>query len=623
MSKKVRIHQIQALRALASLLVVLFHAKLSPGGFIGVDIFYVISGYLITGLIIKEIDLTQNFAFARFYLRRAKRLLPASISILLATAILSWLFLPATIRANLGKDILAATIYISNYLFAFWENDYQNLNATPSPVIHYWSLAVEEQFYLFWPLIIFALWKFGGKRSVFLGILLITTLSFIFSIYLTQSAPIWAFYSLPTRAWELGIGALILFIPPSVIRKRSLLTTIFIWFSVLLMAIGLFAFNDSTPFPGYNALLPTLATSLLIAFVASWPPILNDISKLRAVQWLGEISYPFYLWHWPILVIPSSRFGRELALWERLLLIALTALLADITHRFLEKPIAVREISGSRIARYSLAATCAGIISAGGILATSQGDITLPNGSSVSIAAVMTKPIIYDDECHANYGDSKLSECLYGDKGSDRNIVLYGDSHAAQWFPALNEIAKNQRFALTSLTKSACPATQVLRIESGAFKNADCVSWRKTAIARIRELKPEVVLISGFQHFNYPKNETSRDAWWFAGQRAAFQSLLGSSPKLIYISDTPHPLRDIPSCLASGAGEACDTAKKSDPRIAGGFIKLNPTDWLCAETCPAIVNGIVAYRDASHLSVEMSRALAPKLSEFLRGQNVL
>lgn len=623
MSKKVRIHQIQALRALASLLVVLFHAKLSPGGFIGVDIFYVISGYLITGLIIKEIDLTQNFAFARFYLRRAKRLLPASISILLATAILSWVFLPATIRANLGKDILAATIYISNYLFAFWENDYQNLNATPSPVIHYWSLAVEEQFYLFWPLIIFALWKFGGKRSVFLGIFFITTLSFIFSIYLTQNAPIWAFYSLPTRAWELGIGALILFIPPSLIRKRSLLTTIFIWFGVSLMALGLFAFNESTPFPGYNALLPTLATSLLIAFVASWPPILNDISKLKVVQWLGEISYPFYLWHWPILVIPSSRFGRELALWERLLLIALTALLADITHRFLEKPIAVREISGSRISRYSLAATCAGIITAGGILATSQGDITLPNGSSVSIAAVMTKPVIYDDECHANYGDSKLSECLYGDKGSDRNIVLYGDSHAAQWFPALNEIAKNQGFALTSLTKSACPATQVLRIESGAFKNADCVSWRKTAIARIRELKPEAVLISGFQHFNYPKSETSRDAWWFAGQRAAFQDLLGSSPKLIYISDTPHPLRDIPSCLASGAGEACDTAKKSDPRIAGGFIKLDPTDWLCQENCPAIVNGIVAYRDASHLSVEMSRALAPKLSEFLRGQNVL
>lgn len=608
---------------MASLLVVLFHAKLSPGGFIGVDIFYVISGYLITGLIIKEIELSKNFSFARFYLRRAKRLLPASLSILVATAILAWIFLPTTIRANLGKDVFAASIYISNYLFAFWENDYQNLNATPSPVIHYWSLAVEEQFYLFWPIIIYTLWKFGGKRLVLLGVLAISISSLLFSIYLTQSAPIWAFYSLPTRAWELGIGALVLFLPTSITQKRFLQGTLFNWLGVLLLVIALLAFNESTAFPGYNALLPTLATALLIAFIASWPPILNDISKLKPIQWLGEISYPFYLWHWPILVIPSSRFGRELALWERLLLIALTALLADLTHRFLEKPIAASKISGLQVTKFSIAATFAGIITAGGILLTSQGNITLPNGSSVSIAAVVTKPDIYDDECHANYGDTKLKKCLYGDKNSQRNIVLYGDSHAAQWFPALNKIAKEQGLALTSLTKSACPATQVLRIESGAFKNADCVAWRKASLVRIAQLKPEAVLVSSFQHFNYPKNETSRDAWWFAGQKAVYQELLGLSPKLIYISDTPKPSRDIPSCLASGAGTACNDSKRSDPRIAGGFIKLDPSGWLCQENCPAVVNGIVAYRDASHLSVEMSKALAPKLEEFLRDQNVL
>ena len=158
MSSKARIHQIQALRALAASLVVFFHAKLSPGGFIGVDIFYVISGYLITGLIIKEIELTSAFGFKSFYLRRAKRLLPASLGILSLTAVISWLVLPATVRTDLGKDIFAATIYVSNYLFAFWQNDYQNLNATPSPVIHYWSLAVEEQFYIFWPIAIYTLW---------------------------------------------------------------------------------------------------------------------------------------------------------------------------------------------------------------------------------------------------------------------------------------------------------------------------------------------------------------------------------------------------------------------------------------------------------------------------------
>jgi peptidoglycan/LPS O-acetylase OafA/YrhL len=184
LSTKVRIHQIQALRAVAATLVVLFHAKLAPGGFIGVDIFYVISGYLITGIIVKEITLSGAFNYRNFFLRRAKRLLPASISVLVLTALAAWFFLPPTIRSSLGQDIFAASIYISNYLFAWWQNDYQNLNATPSPVIHYWSLAVEEQFYLLWPLIIFTLWKMGRQRLVFRGVLAITIASFLFSIYL-------------------------------------------------------------------------------------------------------------------------------------------------------------------------------------------------------------------------------------------------------------------------------------------------------------------------------------------------------------------------------------------------------------------------------------------------------
>jgi peptidoglycan/LPS O-acetylase OafA/YrhL len=241
LSSKVRIHQIQALRAVAATLVVLFHAKLAPGGFIGVDIFYVISGYLITGIIVKEITLSGAFNYRNFFLRRAKRLLPASISVLILTAIGAWLFLPPTIRSSLGQDIFAASIYISNYLFAWWQNDYQNLNATPSPVIHYWSLAVEEQFYLLWPLIIFTLWKIGRQRLVFRGVLAITLASFLFSVYLTNAAPIWAFYSLPTRAWELGVGALLLFIPRNLLEKKSIARTLIVWLSaVMIVSVVIF-----------------------------------------------------------------------------------------------------------------------------------------------------------------------------------------------------------------------------------------------------------------------------------------------------------------------------------------------------------------------------------------------
>ena len=171
-----RISQIQGLRALAAIIVTLFHAHMVPGGFIGVDIFYVISGYLITGLILREIDNTGRLNLAAFYQRRIKRLLPTSVFVLLVTAVVGWFVLPPISRDALGRDLFAAAAYISNYLFAWWQNDYQNLDATPSPFIHYWSLAVEEQFYLLWPIFMIILAR-KGKKTVFAGIAMVTVVS--------------------------------------------------------------------------------------------------------------------------------------------------------------------------------------------------------------------------------------------------------------------------------------------------------------------------------------------------------------------------------------------------------------------------------------------------------------
>ena len=623
MSVKPKIHQIQALRALAASLVVLFHAKLSPGGFIGVDIFYVISGYLITGIIIKEIGNTGKFNYGAFYLRRAKRLLPASLSILALTAVFSWLVLPPTVRSDLGRDVLAASLYVSNYLFAFWQNDYQNLNATPSPVIHYWSLAVEEQFYIFWPILIYSLWKIGKRRAVALGIIATTICSFLFSLYLTTANPIWAFYSLPTRAWELGLGALLLFIPEKITAKKLVSRTLLVWSGAILLMASVFIFSERTAFPGYNALLPTLGTAILISLIASWPPILNDLSKLRIVQWIGEISYPFYLWHWPLLVLPSTRFGRPLTLLERIFFILLTALAADLTHRLIERPIAKREFTSKRIIRSSTFATITCTALAAGILFTVQGDIKLPNGKSVSIEEVMTKPKVYLDDCHVNNGEVLSGDCTYGDKSSNKTIVLYGDSHAAQWFPALEKLANENGLKLISLTKSACPAPEVRKVQIGAYKNRDCFEWRENSIKRMQQIKPAAIILSGFQHFDVPDNFPSRQSWWAEGQKLAYAHLVGASSKLIYISDTPHPKRDIPNCLAGNGGSKCDDSEKSDPQISGGFIEVNPTPWLCTNECPAVVNGIVAYRDASHISVAMSRSLSLELGGVLTDLGII
>jgi peptidoglycan/LPS O-acetylase OafA/YrhL len=609
----VRITQIQGLRALAAILVTLFHARLVPGGFIGVDIFYVISGYLITGLILREIETTGTLDLKSFYQRRIKRLLPTSVFVLFVTAIFAWILFPPITRDSLGRDLFAAAAYISNYLFAWWQNDYQNLNATPSPFIHYWSLAVEEQFYLVWPIFILFLARYG-KRVILGGIAVTTALSLLFSIYLTQAAPIWAFYSLPTRAWELGFGALLLFIPDFKKKMRILP-----WLGFLGIAISALNFNENTAFPGKNALLPVLATTVLMATIKYWPPLFDDLANSGISQWLGAISYPLYLWHWPALVLPSSALGRPLRIYERFLCIVLTVVLAHLTSKYVEDPLRHKKLRTATVYKGAVITTALSLI-AGIVIASSASSIITTKGAAsykFDLVKVMEKPAVYGDGCHVNYGETKSGYCTYGNKNSSTTIVLYGDSHAAQWFPALEKLANERGFKLVSLTKSACPAVDSKRPDQGAFKMVHCTKWRQNSIARIAKIRPMAVITSSFQYFTPANTKVSRSQWWSDGQRKLLKDLQGSTAHLIYISDTPRPLRDIPNCLASRNSSSCDSTEKSRVSIVSGFQFVDPTPWLCASYCPAIVDGTVAYRDASHISVQMAVKLLPKLEEAL------
>jgi peptidoglycan/LPS O-acetylase OafA/YrhL len=610
----VRVLQIQGLRALAALLVTFFHAQIIGGGYVGVDIFYVISGYLITGLILREIDQTGKMNLSAFYQRRIKRLLPSSAFVLFSTAIVGWVILPETTRDALGRDLFAAAAYISNYLFAWWQNDYQNLNATPSPFIHYWSLAVEEQFYLLWPFFMLVLAKYG-KQIIIRGILAITVLSFLLSVYQTQTSPIWAFYSLPTRAWELGVGALLLFIP-----ERLLYLRLLPWFGIGALVYSAFQFSEKTSFPGVNALVPVLGTAILIASISTWPPILNDLFNNSFSQWLGRISYPLYLWHWPALVLPSSALGRPLHMYERAMCIVLTVALAHLTNRFIEEPMRHKKFAPRTVYIGALSTTVLSLLT-GILIATSVASVISTKGTtsySFDLKTVMSKPAIYDDGCHVNSGETKSGPCTYGDVNSKVIIVLYGDSHAAQWFPTLQKISLEQHFRLISLTKSSCPSVDVNRSDQGAYKNLDCADWRKNSVSRIKSLHPAAVIMSGYQHYAVPHGVGSRQEWWENGQSRLLMSLMGSTSHLIYISDTPKPVKDIPSCLASRDLSTCDTSKKSPAILMSGFETIDPTKWLCTTYCPAILDGIVAYRDASHISVSMALHLLPSLEAALR-----
>ena len=616
-----KITQIQGLRALAALLVTLFHAKWVNGGFIGVDIFYVISGFLITGLLLREIERTGTINFKEFYARRFKRLLPTSFFVLLVTAVASWLLIPATMRSSLGRDIIAASLYVSNYLFAWWQADYQNLDATPSPVIHYWSLAVEEQFYLIWPLLILfffiAATKFKKKILLTFLVAAVTALSFIFSIYQTETSPIWAFYSLPTRAWELGLGALLVLLPP--IKTKKLVGLL----GFILIIVSAFIFGETTAFPGVNAVLPVLGTVMLISTINSWPPFLNDVANSRMFQWLGEISYPLYLWHWPLLVLPSTYFARPLAIYERILAIIATIILADLTHRFIEEPFRKHKTEPILVFKRSGVITLVSVLIGTAIIFSSSDkiDVSGINGA-VSLAQIKARPLVYDDGCHANYAQTKSDECIYADTKSDKTMVLYGDSHAAQWFPALVEIASRSGYRLISLTKSACPSVDTVRLDQGGFKMSRCKQWRINTIKRIQEINPDVLIMSSFQYFAQPPRFTDREKWWNDGQRKLLTEVKNISPHLIYITDTPHPLRDIPACLANYSISKCNTTQRSEDLSISGFNVINPNSWLCSRVCPAVKDGVVAYRDASHISVDIAIALIPRLTQALREQGV-
>ena len=610
-SATAKILEIQGLRALAATLVLIFHAKFVSGGFIGVDIFYVISGFLITGLLLKELNVNGRISLKAFYLRRSKRLLPASFLVLFVTAIFAWLVLPPISRGSIGRDLIATTLYISNYLFAWWQNDYQNLNATPSPFIHYWSLAVEEQFYIFWPLFIIALAKLKSARKFLIGFSTVTIVTFALGVWLTIVAPIWAFYSLPTRAWELSVGALIALLPT--LRRQSRLLAILGAIALIIAALW---FNERTPFPGAYALLPVIGTAALLSSIGSWPQPLKWLATNRVSVWLGKISYPLYLWHWPVLVLPIALFARDLYLWERIGALILTIILADLTTRFVEEPLRARNFKPRRVVLSTALAMVFALLVGFGIAQSTTSSI-LVNGKQVTLASIESRPTPYDDGCHLNYHESVSPLCEFGKLDSAKTIVLYGDSHAVQWFPALEKLATEKGFKLITLTKSACPSIDVVRESVGAFKMSNCAAWRENAIARITAAKPDLIILSSFEHFVPEGDPRNVEQWWAAGSERTFQTLRPLTSKIVYLLDTPLPKRNIPNCLASTSADKClADSTLGLPQVAQ-FEIINPANWLCTNNCPGIVRGNVAYRDASHISVATSLELSDLLWQAL------
>jgi hypothetical protein len=271
------------------------------------------------------------------------------------------------------------------------------------------------------------------------------------------------------------------------------------------------------------------------------------------------------------------------------------------------------KLSHKGVLSFAAIATSISVLVGGLTLMQHSNTIAIDGSVTVALDEVRLKPLINFDGCHIAIGQTVSPRCEYGDVSSKKTIVLYGDSHAAQWFPALDLIGKKRGIKIVSLTKSACPSAEVIKELSSQYDVADCQAFRDSSIARIQKIKPLAVILAGMQPFTAPYSDESAKSWWLAGERKVFNRIKDATQYPIYLTDTPLPRVDIPDCLVANRGDACDTSRAVDAEVAAGLIQINPTPWLCTDKCPAVVDGIIAYRDKSHLTVAMSKHLSAQL----------
>jgi peptidoglycan/LPS O-acetylase OafA/YrhL len=638
---------IEGLRAIAVLLVLAYHARIPgfTGGYIGVDVFYVVSGFLITGLIVRELQATGRVDLPTFYTRRARRLLPAALVVIACTVIASAIVLPPLRVPDVAADGAAAALYVSNIRFAAQATDYLQAELDPSPLLHFWSLGVEEQFYLFWPALLFlaARRRFDARR-LGLVIAVVAIASFALGLVWTSTDAPLAFFLLPARAWELAVGAGLALGLVRLARLPAAVATLAVAVGVALIGVGGVTFDTATPFPGTAALLPVAGAALVIA--GGLPQPLNPLSRLVAIgpmRWIGGISYSLYLWHWPLLVLPAAAVGSALPGPVRLALVGVTFVLAAGSRRFIEDPIRHGRAARIRPSRSLAAAGVASLVVAGvslsaGVFAGPRPALAAPIGDVVvdlpslrpttspttepssvpataspeptmaptpagpvpddlvpSLAAVRDDiPVIYADACHAEWRETTPRDCVYGDAGAATTVVLIGDSHAAHWFPTFQRLADEQDWRLVSLTKSACPVADLPVYNTGLKREyVECDEWRSAVVERIARERPSMVVISDSRTGQFWVDGAAvpagdREDLWAAGLERSIREIEPLADHVVVIGDTPRPGSDVPVCLSDHLDDALACATPVSKAV--GVQRMATERAVTAETGAAFID---------------------------------
>ncbi|KUI37029.1 acyltransferase [Mycobacterium sp. GA-2829] len=681
---------IEGLRAVAVLAVVLYHAGVPGlgGGFVGVDVFFVVSGFLITGLLWREVASGGRLRLGAFYAARARRLLPAAAVVLVATAIAAVSLLPPLQARGVLADAIASALYVGNYRFAVEGTDYL-ATTDPSPLQHYWSLGVEEQFYLVWPVLIvgtaWMLRRRGGRgRSVLPYAAVLAAVaagSYAVSAAWTDQWPAWAFFSLPARGWELAVGGLLALSAGWWRRLPPVVAAAVGWAGLALIIAACTWLTAATPYPGTAALLPVAGTALVIAAGCAIPNLgVGRLLSKPAPRAIGRVSYSWYLWHWPVLILAPAAFGAELGVAGRLAMVVISLGLAILTLHLVENPArfaavlrgsAVRSLALGGVA--TAAAVCAALVlllmrpvptgagpaaatpaalsapvpheaatpSAPAAVPTPRQQVQAAVAASADMRQVpvdlspplgeVAKPEVFVNGCVLSWRDVEQPDCVSGDPASAVRVALVGDSHAAMWHPALEEVAGQRGWRLETMSKVTCPLMD-LAITSPYLGRSysECEQWRGDVLARLESERPQLIVVDMSRRYGGDFGFVSYDPSWVDGLGRLVTRLRSTGAAVLVLGPAPDPLTTVPSCVSGHMDDvvACSPARpealnaggiaaESAAVEAAGGHYADLSDLFCtAQRCPVIVGNTLVYRDDNHITGEYARWLAPVIGEI-------
>lgn len=643
---------IQVLRGVAVLIVVVYHAGFGlPGGFIGVDLFFVLSGYLIATLLTEEIERTGRIDVLAFWGRRFRRLLPASLVVLLAVSVWTWLYLPAIDREPISDSVRAAGLYGANLHYLWKARNYLEPATDPEPLLHFWSLSVEEQFYFVVPLLIAgSAWALrswtspkhtlgsANPRTRWLAVsvfAVVTVLSAAYMFAVINDNPPLAFFSPFSRAWQFGAGAVL---GISTLRWEGLLGRVTTALGVAGVVFACLTFSESMVYPGLAAFVPTIAGLLLLLGGRSVHELAASV--LSPLAKLGTASYSFYLWHWPLLV--ATTVHTDDGPVARLVAVAASLALALVTLRLVEDP--ARHSKRLRRAAPTVSFVVSGIlvvVAGTSLLAnapTRDGDLALdPAAVRAELPGLYKGPTT----CDQPFTAATPLICSFGSLDEDAPVILaVGDSHIGQWFSPLLAVADQQGARLDVVTKSSCPIIEGILIvrRNSQDRHLACQIYVDEVIQLIADHRADVVVLThassyvfipdGSETDEQLESWSARDEW----EPRLFETLtrIGNSTtaQMVFLGDTPDPPTDIPRCISENPDDFVDVCSfdfdpglsSADVEIArnAGWLTIETTPWICRDgACPAVVGDLIAFRDANHISDELARSLEPLLEEAL------